>query len=311
MNMVLMSMTSFSVRSASLRRGAAAFAALAVAAPLLGGCGAQADGQGAAGTERGVRVVTSFYPLQYVTERIAGDLGEVENLTQPGQEPHDLELTVRQTAEVAKADVVVYESGLQPAVDEAVEQSGPDRVVDAADSADLEGEDPHFWLDPTRLAKVAGAVEAQLAEADPDHADDYARNLDTLKADLTELDSSLEKGLENCRITTIVVSHDAFGYLGSRYGLDVVGINGLSPDAEPSPAHIRELQDLIREDGITTVFSEELASREFADSLAADLDIKTAVLDPIEGLSDDTADQDYLSLMRRNLSTLEKANQCR
>ena len=109
---------------------------------------------------------------------------------------------------------------------------------------------------------------------------------------------------------TIVVSHDAFGYLGRRYGLDVVGINGLSPDAEPSPAHLRELQDLIRRDGITTVFSEELASPKFADSLAGDLGIRAEVLDPIEGLSDETADQDYLSLMRANLATLRKANQC-
>jgi zinc transport system substrate-binding protein len=275
---------------------------LALAAPLLAGCTT------AHGTGR--TVVTSFYPLQYVAQRIVGGRAKVTNLTHPGQEPHDLELTVRQTAQVEDAEVLVYEKGFQSAVDDAVSQVGPDHVVDAARAAGLSGDDPHFWLDPTKLSKVAVALERQIAAADPAHAGDYARNLAGLRSDLAALDRSFRTGLASCRTTTIVVSHDAFGYLGRRYGLEVVGINGLSPDAEPSPAHVRALQDLIRRDGITTVFSEELGSRAFADSLAGDVGIKAAVLDPIEGLSDATAGQDYLSLMRRNLRTLQKANRC-
>ena len=286
-------------------RDLAALASLVVAAPLLTGCG------GGEASGSGTSVVTSIYPLQYVAQRVAGARADVTNLTRPGQEPHDLELTVRQTAEVGDADVVLYEKGFQAAVDDAVEQSDPEHVVDAAATAGLTGDDPHFWLDPTRLSRVAAAFEEQLAHADPQHTDEYAANAKALEGDLAALDRSMSKGLADCRIDTIVVSHDAFGYLGRRYGLEVVGINGLSPDAEPSPSHIRELQDLIREDGITTVFSEELASRELADSLAGDLGLKTAVLDPIEGLSDATADQDYVSLMRRNLRTLQQANGCR
>jgi zinc transport system substrate-binding protein len=292
------------MRVSPRRRLVGVLAVLLVGAPVLAGCAADAD-------PGGTRVVTSFYPLQYVAQRVAGDGVAVTNLTQPGQEPHDLELTVRQTAAVADADVVLYEKGFQAAVDDAVEQSEPEHVVDAAATAGLTGDDPHFWLDPTRLSKVAAAFEEQLAHSDPQHTDEYAANAKALEGDLAALDRSMSKGLADCRIDTIVVSHDAFGYLGRRYGLEVVGINGLSPDAEPSPSHIRELQDLIREDGITTVFSEELASREFADSLAGDLGIRTAVLDPIEGLSDATADQDYVSLMRRNLKTLQQANGCR
>ncbi len=290
----------------ALRQRAAGVAGIAVAALLLGACG------GASGGEAGTRVVTSFYPLEYVAQRLADGVGGVEvvNLTQPGQEPHDLELTVRQTGEVADADVVLYESGFQPAVDAAIEQSGPERSVDAAEVADLEGDDPHFWLDPTRLATVAEAVEGELAEADPDRADAYADNLAQLQADLTALDQDFEQGLSDCRIDTVVVSHDAFGYLGTRYGLEVVAINGLSPGAEPSPTHLGELRDLIRTDQVTTVFSEELASPKFAQSLAEDLGIETAVLDPLEGLGDDTADQDYLSLMRANLEALRTANGC-
>jgi zinc transport system substrate-binding protein len=282
----------------------ALLAALAVLAPALSGCA----------TERaeasGTSVVTSFYPLTYIAERIAGDHVRVVDLTHPGQEPHDIELTVRQTAEVVDADVVLYEKGFQAAVDQAVEQDGPPHVVDAARSARLSGEDPHFWLDPTRLATVATAFERQIAEVDPAHAADYARHLHALVRDLRGLDRSFRTGLRNCRIRTIVVSHDAFAYLGRRYHLRVVGVNGLSPGDEPSPFHVREIQALIRREGITTVFSEQLASRAFARSIAGDLGIHAAVLDPIEGLSDQTADQDYLSLMRRNLATLRKANRC-
>jgi zinc transport system substrate-binding protein len=286
-------------------------AALAVA--LLGGC-AQLD------PHRGQRfVVASFYPLQYVAQRIVGPHTEVIDLTHPGMEPHDLELTVPQTAEVADSEVAFYEHGLQPAVDGAIAQDGPKHVVDAAQTARLApmsgaeaaaGKDPHFWLDPVRLSRVAGAFEREMVRTDPAHRATYARNLASLQSDLAVLDRQFRTGLAHCRLRTIVVSHDAFGYFSRRYHLSSVYINGLSPDAEPSPAHLRQLQDLIRRTGIDTVFSEELASPAMADTLASDLHIKTAVLDPIEGLSDATAGQNYLSLMRRNLAAIQEANHC-
>lgn len=322
---------------------------LLAAAPILAGCGG--TDQAAAGT--GPRVVASFYPLEYVAERVAGDSAQVIGLTTPGGEPHDLELTVRQTAEVAEADVLVHLRDFQPAVDEAVDQAGAEHVVDAAEVADLvspeeldeqaveehadEDEhgdephgdeehaddehaeddghghgdvDPHFWTDPTRMASVAEAVQQALADADPDNADTYERNLADLRRDLDALDAELEEGLADCARDTVVVSHDAFGYFGARYGLDMHPINGLSPEAEPSPAHLRELSDLIEDEGITTVFSESLASPEMAESLASDLGLETAVLDPVEGLTDATAEEDYLSLMRANLAAVQKANDC-
>jgi zinc transport system substrate-binding protein len=287
-----------------------ALVGLAVTAPLLVGCGATSGGSG-----DGLQVVAAFYPLEYVAQRVAGDHADVQSLATPGAEPHDLELTIAQTAAVADADVLVVSTGFQPAVDDTVEQNAAGTVVDAADVADLttpSGEpDPHFWLDPSRLATVAADVERALAEADPDHAADYEANLASLTKDLTGLDQEFETGLADCARDTIVVSHDAFGYLADRYGLDVEAINGISPDAEPSPAHLRELSELVRSRGITTVFTETLASPAMAQTLAGDLGLKTAVLDPVEGLSDATSDQDYLSLMRANLAALQDANGCR
>lgn len=278
---------------------------LLATAPILAGCGGTDDPTGS-----GPRVVASFYPLEYVAARVAGNSADVVGLTTPGGEPHDTELTVQQTAEVAEADVVIHLRDFQPAVDEAVDQAEPAHLVDAAQVADLRGDDPHFWTDPPRMALVAQAVERELAAADPDNADTYAANLADFESDLQDLDAELEEGLADCARDTVVVSHDAFGYFGARYGLDMHPINGLSPDAEPSPAHLRELADLIEEEGITTVFSETLASPEMAESLAADLGLETAVLDPVEGLTDATAEEDYLSLMRANLAAVQKANDC-
>ncbi len=309
--------------------------ATAVAAALaLSGCGALGVGD-PGGPGSGVTVVTAFYPLEYVVERVGGDLVDVENLTAPGGEPHDLSLSVRQTAEVAGADLVVYLADFQTAVDDAVEQTAEGEALEAGAVVDLEpaaeghdhaeeetgeesGEDeshdhgpldPHFWLDPLRMAELGDAVAASLGRVDGDHADAYSANAAELRADLESLDTAYADGLSACDRTTTVVSHDAFGYL-AKYGLDMEPIAGLSPDAEPTPSDLAHLQEVVEEDGITTVFSERLASPRLTETLADDMGIETAVLDPIAGLTDETADEDYLSLMESNLAALETANGC-
>jgi len=306
-----------------------------VAALLLAattGCAAFSDDSPGARDDGSTQVVTAFYPLQFVAQRVAGDHADVVNLTKPGSEPHDLELSPAQTAAVSSASVVVYEKGLQAAVDAAVEQADGVPTVEAGSVAGLEpsshdghddadhdhdGEehsdlgdlDPHFWQDPLKLAKVADAVADALAEADPDHADDFRANAAELDGELTTLDQDYTAGLQGCVRDTIVVSHNAFGYLG-RYGLYIEPISGLSPDAEPTPADLARLQQLIEEDGITTVFGERLVSQKTAQSLADDMGVASKILDPIEGLSSETADDDYLSLMRDNLAALREANEC-
>jgi zinc transport system substrate-binding protein len=301
-------------RTPRLGRRAPLLLAPVLLAATLSGCSSDAgDGK--------LKVATGFYPLQYAAQRVAGDLADVENLTQPGQEPHDTSLTVRETAEVADADLVVYERGLQPSVDEAVTSTASGATLDAAavvhlepfaagDDMEHEGAlDPHFWHDPARMADLGDAIADELAALDPDHADTFHANADALRADLESLDKEYAGGLRDCARDTIVVSHDAFGYL-AKYGLTMAPIAGLSPGAEPTPADLARLHVLIERDGITTVFSERLASPKLSETLASDLGITTAVLDPIEGLTDETADQDYLSLMRSNLGALEKANGC-
>ena len=299
-----------------------ALAVSLASAVLLAGCGGSDDAAG-----NGRSAVAAFYPLAWVTEQVAGDGWEVTNLTGPGTEPHDLALDIQQTATLAEADLVVLEHDFQPAVDETVEANAPEaEVVDAADVVDLmpasehehehdeaghaHGDlDLHFWQDPLLMADLGDAVADRLAELDPDGAATYEDNAAALRDELETLDQEYVDGLARCERTTTVVSHEAFSYL-ARYGLQFEAIAGLSPDAEPTPADLARLQQLITEDGITTVFSERLASSKMADSLAGDLGLDTAVLDPIEGLSDETTDDDYRSLMGQNLDALRTANGC-
>ncbi len=267
------------------------------------------------GGSDGVRIAAAFYPLQYVAQRVAGDLATVDNLTQPGREPHDLELSIQETRNIAGADLVVHEAGFQPTVDDSIEQNATGVVIDVTDVVDLrdsaDGQsDPHFWQDPLRMATLGDSIAARLAEIDPDHGDTYAANAADLRADLEALHADYTSGLADCERTTIVVSHDAFGYL-REYGLEIEPVAGLSPGAEPTAADLSRLQQLISRDGITTVFSERLVSPRLTESLASDMGITTEILDPVEGLSDETSSEDYLSLMRENLAALELANGCR
>ncbi|MCD0482667.1 metal ABC transporter substrate-binding protein [Streptacidiphilus sp. ASG 303] len=316
-----------SPRRALALMAAAAAAVLALAACGAGGPAARADGR--------LGVVASFYPLQYLAEQIGGPHVAVTDLTSPGVEPHDLELSPRQVASVGSAGLVVYLKGLQPAVDEAVRQSGARRVVEASsltpladhhldeggDGAGGSGDraagaaaephahatgDPHVWLDPARYAVLARGVGRGLAEADPAHAADYRRRTDRMVARLAALDAEFRTGLAPYRGRDFVTSHAAFGYLADRYGIRQVAVSGVDPESEPSPARLAAIQRQARAHGVTTVFFETLSNPKLAATLAADLHLRTAVLDPVEGVKDPSRD-DYFSVQRQNLKNLETA----
>jgi zinc transport system substrate-binding protein len=277
-------------------------------AVLMGSaCGDTGAGDG------GDRAVASFYPLAFATARIGGDL-EVVDLTPAGTEPHDLELTPDQVDEILDARVVVVMGeGFQPAVeDAAADRDGV--TVTVLDTVEHDGSDPHVWLDPERMQALVTAIADGLAEADPDHTAAYERRARALDRRLADLDAEFEAGLADCERDTIVTAHDAFGYLADRYGLEQLAIAGISPDEEPSPARLAELADLARDENVTTIFTETLVSPAVADTLAREAGgLATAVLNPLEGLSDDeaAAGDDYFSVMRANLAALRDALGCR
>lgn len=282
-----------------------------------------------------VSVIAAFYPLEYAATSVGGDAVTVTSLTPPGAEPHDVELSAAQVAEIAAADLVLYVKGFQPAVDEAVEQQAADRAIDvsagltllAGEAHDHEGEehadeehadeehadeggtDPHVWLDPANMAAIGATIASRLAELAPEQAAAIESAAGTFDAEMGALDAEYAAALAECASRELVVSHEAFGYLADAYDLTQVGISGLSPEAEPSPARMREVADLVTANGITTIYYETLVDPSVAQTIADETGATTAVLDPLEGLTPD-ATGDYASIMRANLATLVAGQSC-
>ena len=301
----------------------ASAAAVALAVSLAAGC-ASTDEPDQTDDSR-MPVTAAFYPLQFVAERVGGDQVEVTSLTKPGAEPHDLELTPKAVASLAESRAVLYLADFQPAVQEAVRTQAQDAAVDVSPAARLlpdvgrgegeEGEglagmDPHFWLDPTRLAEVSTAVGEDFARRDPDNAAAYRANAEALVADLEALDEEFRTGLAQCASRDLVTAHTAFAYLADRYDLTQEGVAGVDPDVEPDAASLQELTARVRETGVTTVYTETLLSPELAETVAREAGVAVAVLDPLEGLTEASAGKDYLEVMRANLRTLREGQGC-
>ena len=312
--------------SNSFRRGAVALGIAVLT--ITTGCSAPAGDDDSA-----TSIVVGAYPFEFVATRVAGDHATVTNLLAPGSDGHDLELSPQQVAAVSNADLVLYQSGYQAALDEAVEQQSPANVLDTAsfltlrtaaedddhdaDDADADHDadehgsyDPHVWLDPTNVAEIADHTAELLSQLQPENADAFTANAHQLRSELTTLDADFASGLANCRTNTFITSHTAFGYLAARYELEQVGISGLSPEEEPSPARIAQVQQIATERGVTTIFYETAVSPKVSQAIASDLGLATDVLDPIETLSSDSRGSDYIEVMNSNLDSLRKANGC-
>ncbi len=309
-----------------MTRHMARLAAVPTAALLLAACGSApstaTDGGGPA-----ISIVAAFYPLQFAAERVGGERVRVTSLTAAGAEPHDIELSPQQVAAVSDAQLVVYLAGFQSSVDEAVAQTGSGNSLDAMtgiaplappqgeiDEATADGEqpptnDPHVWLDPTAMSTIVATVAGRLSTLDPAGATEYAANAAALTASLTALDAAWTSGTATCASRDLVVSHEAFGYLAARYRFTQVGISGLSPDSEPSPAKVAEVADFVRTNGVRTIYYETLVDPKVAQTVAAETGAATAVLDPLEGLAEGSTD-DYLSVMSTNLDTVRKGQPC-
>lgn len=274
-----------------------------IVALVLAGCGGDGSAQQDPAQEDSAQqdtVVAAFYPLAYAARQIGDDSVTVRNLTPPGVEPHDLELSGGEVREIRNAELVLYlGGGFQPALEDAI-ASREGRALDLL----RDGEEPHAWLDPIRFAQ---AVE-RIAEATGGAGSAY----DEIRA-LTRLDADYRRGLADCRHNVLVTTHAAFGHLAERYGLTQLSLAGRSPESEPSPRELERLIGDVRASGATTVFAEPLVSDEVAETVAREAGVALATLDPLEGLSDERLDagEDYLSVMRANLAALREALGCR
>jgi zinc transport system substrate-binding protein len=271
---------------------------------------ATASVAGASTTGSG-EIVVAFYPVAYAAQQIAPPGTKIHNLTPAGAEPHDIELKPSDVATIDKASLVLYlGEGFQPAVEKAVKSSHV-RAVDllagqTLATGKIEGKlglDPHVWLDPIRYAQMATTIGRALNR--PQAAAAFV-------ARLRALDRAYRAGLAHCQRKIIVTSHAAFGYLSKRYGLTQLALEGLSPEAEPSPKALAKLIEQVRKTHATTVFFETLVSPKLAQTVARESGAKAAVLDPIEGLTPNAQKHGatYFTVMRANLNALRNALGC-
>jgi zinc transport system substrate-binding protein len=284
------------------------------AGALLLSVGGVACSPGAGPDDGTLRVVAALFPLQEAAVRVGGTEVQVTNLTPPGAEPHDVELTADAVDAFEDADVVVYlGGGFQPAVEELVDAAGDDVVtVDLRDAVEARGEDPHFWLDPRQMMVAVTAIEGALAEAAPSQSRSFASNANDFRTELEALDAAFAEGLARCARRDVVTTHTAFGYLTARYQLEQVGVSGLEPESEPPPSRIDEVARLIDERGVTTVFAEALLPRDIADTLARETGARVATLQSLEALTDEERQRGdgYTDVMRANLAALRDGLSC-
>jgi zinc transport system substrate-binding protein len=295
-------------------------AVLVVCAVLAGAC----SSSGPRASDGKVGVATSFYPVAFAAEQVGGRRVGVSNLTPVGAEAHDLELTSDDLDTLLDAKVAfVLGRDFQPAVENAADRRDGETVELLPKLVDARGKeveddgdgglDPHVWLDPVLMSRLATEVERGLAAADPEGKTRYERNAGRLQAKLADLDTRYRERLTGCARDLLVTSHESFGYLASRYGLRQQGLAGLSPDAEPDPARLGELAQLARDDGVTTVFSEQTVSPRIAETLAREAGgVRTVVLSPLESLTkkEQDAGADYFTLMNANLDKIAAALGC-
>lgn len=284
------------------------------------------NAQPSSNSDQKLKVVATFYPMVEFSRQVAGDHADVIGLIPAGAEPHDWEPTAKDMIQVKEADIFVY-NGIVEGWAEQADQSTPNdkRIVvrasnginlmkgmpedDEQEKQDGKVLDPHVWLDPVLAQKEVAAIEAAFEQADPQHKDDYKKNAEAYIAKLQALDQEFKSGLQNVKRKDFVTQHAAFGYLSKEYGLNQIPIAGLSPEEEPSPGKMTEIVKLVQERKVKTIFFETLVEPKLAQTIANEVKAKTAVLNPIEGLTDEDKKNnlDYIGIMRNNLEALKKA----
>ncbi len=260
-----------------------------------------------------LRVVASVYPLAWAARSLAPD-AEVTDLTPPGGEPHDLQLTARQRLAIQEADVVlVIGDGFQPDVERAAKDAKGQvtevrRLLAPPPSVELRG-DPHVWLDPELMRQILGLTLSAFGHADEPNHETYLKRMNDLSISLDRVVRSYRQTLATCDLTTIVTTHEAFGYLAQRFGLRQRGLTGLTPEAEPSAKAIAQARDLARRGVIAAIFYESSdEGARIGKSVARDIGVRAL---PLSTLEHAPPNGDYITEMTANLAQLKVGLRCR
>ena len=299
------------------------------------GCDSKSGSDTAARKGHAFTVAVAFYPIEEVVRRVGGDAVNVINLTPPGGEPHDLELTAQKTRELEGANIVFYiGGGFQPGV-ESVIDGLPSSVIRVnlldglkllpvtpqlvGTSGDVAGEvltgnaDPHVWVDPTNMIVMARVVETSLVSESPLDRATFEPNSNAYISELTTLDDEFKTQLKTCESRTIITSHRAFEYLARHVNLEQVPIAGISPGEEPDARSLEAIAAVAKAKGVTVVFFETQVPKDLSETIAGEIGATTDALDPVETITQEGLDAGatYITIQRANLAALVKALRCR
>ena len=281
-------------------------------------------------------VGVSYYILEELAQQIGKEHVTVTSIVKPGIEIHDFEPTARDTAALYDTSLFLYHgAGLDAWAEKLAPQLAEQNIQtvevtktmtlrdtsealhigheeDSEEEHEEGPKDPHTWLDPILLQQEVAIVRDAFIAADPAHAAEYRSNADAYIKTLEELDAEYRTTLTQCATPEIIVAHDAFSYLGARYGITVHSIAGISSESEPSASHLADLATLAKEKNIRTIFFETLTSPKLSQAIAQEVGAQSTVLNPIEGLTPEQKDTGttYADIMRENLQNLSAAMSC-
>ena len=252
-----------------------------------------------------LNVVTTFAPVTTLTENVAGDAVNVEQLLPPGAEPHDFALSPGDLRKLAKADVIVENGlGLESWLDGALTGNAAVRVV-ASQGISADDGNPHVWLDPVLAMAEVENIRKALAARDPANAELYKRNAAAFTERLKTLDADIRAATASIPDKRLLPFHNAFHYFAKRYGFEVVGVFEEFPGREPTPRYVKKLREVIQEKQVKVLFTEPQQSPRILQSLSADLKLPIVEIDPMEN-GEPTAEL-YERVMRSNLKHLTEA----
>lgn len=280
------------------------------------GCSEQKNNKKQFHEEEKISIVTTIYPMYDFANNIAGDKAEIINLVPVGIEPHDFELTTGDMQLIEQADILIYNgAGMEGFIDKTLDAiSNKDLiVVEAAKNIEplmANGKtDPHTWLSIKNAIKESEMIKNGLVALDKENEEYYESNFEVYKEKLLNLDTKYKEALSDTNKDTIVVSHEAFGYLCNEYDLKQEGIEGLTAESEPNSTRMKEIIEFCKENEIEVIFYEKLVSPKVVTTIANEIGAETMELNPIGGLTPEQEElgMDYISLMEENLEALEKA----
>ncbi|WP_370642273.1 metal ABC transporter solute-binding protein, Zn/Mn family [Virgibacillus salidurans] len=292
---------------------------------------------GASDNQEGLTIYTSVYPIQYAVDRIGGETVTAESVYPPGVDAHTYEPTSKDMTTIADSDAFIYlGAGMEGFAETAAEAlaSQDVRLVEIgeheelfhtdepqehnhADESDNESHDghnhgdhdPHIWIDPERMADMAAIIRDELINLNPDEEEQYNTNFNALEEDLMALDEKYTETLQAKDNKKILVSHAAYGYWEERYGIEQIAINGLSSSSEPSQKELTQIIDQAEEHNLDYIIFEQNSSNRVSEIIQEQIGAESLTIHNLSVLTETDIEnnEDYLSLMEKNLETLDKA----